>query len=156
MTRFGDLAERFKPSARAKTHLLAAALLWTVVGLGLTTAGLVWSFSSALPWSLLLAAAGIAAGTVKGRLVIRKMADWNTARIIARGDGRCLGGFLAPKTWLLVIVMMGSGILLRRSGVPRPILGILYTAVGTGLLIGGQKLWKAWRETPETKGSPTP
>ena len=144
MTRFGDLAERFKPSARAKTHLLAAALLWTVVGFGLTAAGLVWSFGSALPWSLLLAAAGVAAGTVKGRLVIRKMADWNTDRIIARGDGRCLGGFLAPKTWLLVTVMMGSGILLRRSGVPRPILGVLYTAVGTGLLFGGWQLWKAW------------
>ena len=150
MTPLKEWAERFKPSARAKTHLLAAALLWTVVGLGLAAAGLVWSFGSALPWSLLIAVAGIAAGTVKGRLVIRKMADWNTARIIARGDGHCLGGFLAPKTWLLVIVMMGSGLLLRRSGVPRPILGVLYTAVGTGLLFGGWQLWKAWRETPET------
>jgi hypothetical protein len=150
MTPLKEWAERFKPAARAKTHLLAAALLWTVVGLGLTAAGLVWSFGSALPWSLLLAAAGVAAGTVKGRLVIRKMADWNTARIIARGDGHCLGGFLAPKTWLLIAVMMSSGILLRRSGVPRPILGVLYTAVGTGLLIGGRQLWKAWRETPET------
>jgi len=148
MTPFKEWAERFKPSARAKTHLLAAALLWTVVGLGLTAAGLVWSFSSALPWSLLLAVAGIAAGTVKGRLVILKMADRNTARIIARGDGHSLVGFLAPKTWLLIIIMMGSGILLRRSGVPRPILGVLYTAVGTGLFIGGWQLWKAWRETP--------
>jgi len=148
MTPLKEWAERFKPAARAKTHLLAAALLWTVVGLGLTAAGLVWSFGSALPWSLLLAAAGVAAGTVKGRLVIRKMADWNTARIIARGDGHCLGGFLAPKTWLLIAVMMSSGILLRRSGVPRPILGVLYTAVGTGLLFGGWQLWKAWRETP--------
>ena len=148
MTPLKEWAERFKPAARAKTHLLAAALLWTVVGLGLTAAGLVWSFGSALPWSLLLAAAGVAAGTVKGRLVIRKMADWNTARIIARGDGHCLGGFLAPKTWLLIAVMMSSGILLRRSGVPRPILGVLYTAVGTGLLFGGCQLWKAWRETP--------
>ena len=153
MTPLKEWAERFKPAARAKTHLLAAALLWTVVGLGLTAAGLVWSFGSALPWSLLLAAAGVAAGTVKGRLVIRKMADWNTARIIGRGDGHCLGGFLAPKTWLLVIVMMGSGLLLRRSGVPRPILGVLYTAVGTGLLFGGCQLWKAWREIPGSRVS---
>jgi len=148
MTRFTDWAERFKPAARARTQLMAAALLWTVVGLGLGTAGLFWSFGSALPWSIALAAAGISVGLIKGGLVIRKMADWNTARIIARGDGRCLGGFLAPKTWLLVAAMMASGILLRRSGVPRPILGVLYTAVGTGLLIGSRKLWKAWRETP--------
>jgi hypothetical protein len=103
-----------------------------------------------LPWSLLLAVAGVAAGVVKGRLVIRKMADWNTARIIARGDGRCLGGFLAPKTWLLVAAMMASGIILRRSGVPRAVLGVLYTAVGSALLIGGLQLWKARREIPET------
>jgi hypothetical protein len=150
MTKLGEWAERWKPAARARTHLLAAALLWTVVGLGLTAAGLAWSFGSAFPWSLLLAITGIAAGMVKGRFVIRKMADWNTARIIARGDGRCLGGFLAPKTWLLVAGMMASGIILRRSGVPRPILGVLYTAVGTALLTGGRQLWKAWRETPET------
>jgi len=148
MTRFKEWAERFKPAARARTHLLAAALLWTIVGLGLGAAGLFWSFGSAFPWSLALAIAGVAAGTVKGRLVIRKMADWNTARIIARGDGRCLGGFLAPKTWLLVAAMMASGMILRRSGVPRPLLGVLYTAVGTGLLIGGRQLWKAWREIP--------
>jgi len=150
MTRFGDWAERWKPAARARTHLLAAALLWTVVGLGLAAAGIAWSFGSAFPWSFLLAITGIAAGIVKGRFVIRKMADWNTARIIARGDGRCLGGFLAPKTWLLVAAMMASGIILRRSGVPRPILGVLYTAVGTALLTGGRQLWKARRETPET------
>jgi hypothetical protein len=150
MTSLKEWAERFKPAARARTHLLAAALLWTIVGLGLAAAGIAWSFGSAFPWSLLLAVAGVAAGVVKGLLVIRKMADWNTARIIARGDGHCLGGFLAPKTWLLIIIMMSSGILLRRSGVPRPILGVLYTAVGTGLLFGGWQLWKAWRETPET------
>ncbi len=146
MTRFKEWAERSKPAARARTQLLAAALLWTVVGLGLTAAGLAWSFGSALPWSFLLVAAGFTLGTVKGRLVIRGMAARNTARIIARGDGRCLGGFLAPKTWLLVAVMMASGIILRRSGVPRPVLGVLYSAVGTGLLIGAGHLWKAWRE----------
>jgi hypothetical protein len=73
--------------------------------------------------------------------------------LIAPYNGHCFGGFLAPKTWLLVTTMMGSGILLRRSGVPRPILGVLYTAVGTGLLFGGWQLWKAWRETPGSRVS---
>jgi hypothetical protein len=148
MTRFDDWAQRSKPAARARTHLLAAALLWTLVGGGLAAAGLAWSFGSPLPWSVALVIGGLAAGTVKGRLVIRGMAARNTARIIARGDGRCLGGFLAPKTWLLVAVMMASGMILRRSGVPHPVLGVLYTAVGTGLLIGARQLWRSWHEFP--------
>jgi hypothetical protein len=115
-------AERFKPAARARTHLLAAAGLWTVVGLGLSALGFVWCFA-----------------------VRRRLAEKNAARVIRRGDGHCLGGFLSGKTWLLVAVMMTAGIVLRRSGVPHAILGVLYSAIGTALLAGSVPLWKARR-----------
>ncbi len=137
--------ERWKPAAGVRTHLFSAAMMWTVVGLGLAAAGIAWCFGSALPWALVLAGAGVAAGLVKGRFVLRTMAERNAARIIVRGDGRCLGGFLSLKTWLLVALMMTSGIILRRSAVPRPVLGVLYSAVGTALLVGCVTLWRAWR-----------
>lgn len=136
--------ERWKPAAGVRTHLFSAALLWTVVGSGLSVAGIAWCFGSALPWALFLAGAGVAAGLVKGRYVLRTMAERNAARIIDRGDGHCLGGFLSLKTWLLVVLMMISGILLRRSAVPRPVLGVLYSAVGTALLVGCLTLWRAF------------
>ena len=144
MTRLAGWLERWKPAAGVRTHLFSAALLWTVVGLGLTAAGFAWCFGSALPWALVLAGVGVAAGLVKGRYVLRTMAERNAARIIARGDGRCLGGFLSLKTWLLVVLMMTSGIILRRSAVPRPVLGVLYSAVGTALLVGSATLWRAF------------
>ncbi len=140
------LAERLKPAAKARTHLLAAASLWTVVGLGLLTLGLIWCFAVRLPWPFVLAVLGIAAGSLKGRFVLRRLAEKNAARVVRRGDGHCLGGFLSVKTWLLVAVMMTSGILLRRSGVPHPILGVLYSAIGTALLAGSIPLWKARRQ----------
>lgn len=145
MTRWAAWAERWKPTAGVRAHLVAAAGLWTVVGLGLTAAGLVWCSGVSLPWAVVLAGAGLAAGLVKGRYVIRRLAEKNAARIIARGDGHCLGGFLSVKTWLLVAAMMASGMVLRRSAVPRPVLGVLYTAVGTALLAGSLILWRALR-----------
>lgn len=145
MGRIKDWADRWKPSAHVRTHMFAAAALWTIVGCGLATAGLIWCFAARWPGSLLYAAAGIAAGLVKGRLIIHKFAERNTARLIARGDGRCLGGFLSARTWLVVLLMMVSGIVLRHSAIPRPLLGILYVAVGTALLAGCLPLWKAWR-----------
>lgn len=145
MSRFKDWAERWKPAARVRTQLFAAAALWTVVGCGLAAAGLFWCFETTIPGSIIWAVGGIAAGLLKGFLIIRKFAERNTARLIARGDGRCLGGFLSAKTWLLVALMMTSGILLRRSAVPRPVLGVIYTAVGTALLAGCLPLWQAWR-----------
>jgi len=151
MTRWTAWAERWKPAAGVRAHLVAAAGLWTVVGLGLAAAGLVWCFGPPLPWSVVLAAAGLAAGLVKGRYVIRRMAEKNAARIIARGDGHCLGGFLSVKTWLLVAAMMASGMVLRRSAVPRPVLGVVYTAVGTALLAGSVVLWKALKPSDQTR-----
>lgn len=145
MTRPEGWLERWKPAAGVRTHLFSAAFLWTVVGFGLAAAGIAWCFGSALPWALVLAGAGVVAGLVKGRFVLRTMAERNAARIIARGDGHCLGGFLSVKTWLLVVLMMTSGFILRRSSVPRPVLGVLYSAVGTALLVGCATLWRAWR-----------
>jgi hypothetical protein len=146
MSRFREWADRKKPAARVRTHLLAAALLWTIVGFGLAAVGLVWCFTLRPPWSFGLAVAGLAVGTLKGFYIIRRIARGNSARLIARGDGHCLGGFLSAKTWLLVLAMMASGILLRQSPIPRPVLGVIYAAVGTGLLIGSFPLWKAHRE----------
>ena len=145
MTKPAGWVERWKPAARVRTHLFSAALLWTVVGLALSAAGMAWCLGSALPWSLVLAGGGVAAGLVKGRFVLRTLAERNATRIIARGDGRCLGGFLSLRTWLLVALMMTSGLILRRSAVPRPVLGVLYSAVGTALLVGCFTLWSAWR-----------
>ncbi len=153
MTRWGAWAERWKPAAGVRTHLVAAAGLWTVVGLGLTAAGLAWCFGSPFPLSLLLAVAGAAAGLVKGKYVIRRLAEKNAARIIVRGDGRCLGGFLSVRTWLLVVLMMVSGMLLRRSAVPRAVLGIVYSAVGIALLAGSLILWRALKATTGGLGS---
>jgi hypothetical protein len=150
------LAERLKPAAKARTHLLMAAGLWTAVGLGLSTLGFIWCFAARIPWPFVLAALGIVAGSLKGRFVLRRLAEKNAARVIRRGDGQCLGGFLSVKTWLLVALMMTSGILLRRSGVPHPILGVLYSAIGTALLAGSIPLWKARRRFGGEASFPQP
>jgi hypothetical protein len=134
-------AERWKPAAGVRTHLLAAAVLWTLVGTGLSAAGIAWSLSAREP--LIPLGIGLLLGALKGIFVISRVAVRNARRIVSRGDGKCLGGFLSIKTWLLVAAMMGSGMVLRRSGVPKPVLGGIYTAVGIGLLAGCVKLWQA-------------
>ncbi len=62
-------------------------------------------------------------------------------RIEARGDGRCLGGFLSPATWVLVAGMMAAGRILRGGLVPRHWVGLVYAAVGLGLLGSSRLAW---------------
>ncbi len=133
---------RFKPAAPASAHLLLAGFLWTVVGSLLAFFGALW-IVEAWPgpggWLGVLAAAAVGWG--KSRWVLDRSAGRISARILERGDGKCLGGFLSWKTWGLVALMSGGGRLLRATvGAGGPV-GLLYLAVGVGLFRSSRIFW---------------
>jgi len=133
------------PAAAARTHLLAAAVMWAVVGSGLAVYGAHNALAMASPLAPYLAVAAVLAGAAKARWVLAKAAGRIVARIIERGDGKCLGGFLSPTSWALVAVMVISGRILRRWVLPPPVVGLLYLAVGTALLLASLVIWRSWR-----------
>ncbi|MDP3696295.1 MAG: hypothetical protein Q8R42_09290, partial [Desulfocapsaceae bacterium] len=49
------------------------------------------------------------------------------------------------RTWLLVLVMMGAGTALRRSALPKEILGGLYVTIGWALFFSSRHAWLAWK-----------
>lgn len=122
--------------------------MWSTVGAGLATAGAVWllrSDSRRIPLLFVLAAT---LGLTKGLLVLRRAARRITSRIIKRGDGRCIGGFLSWPTWLFVLGMIALGQILRRLDLPLEWLGVIYLAVGVALAGSSLFIWRAaLRET---------
>jgi hypothetical protein len=143
-TVMADRLNAYKPAASARVHLLLAALMWTVVGALLLFFGVRWVLASQTAHAAWLLAAAALAGVLKGELVLRRAARRMIERIRARGDGRCVGGFLSWRTWAFVAVMAAAGRLLRGSAVPRIVVGVIYAAVGTALLLSVRRLWHAW------------
>ncbi|MFH0981076.1 MAG: hypothetical protein V2A79_06015 [Planctomycetota bacterium] len=137
--------ETFKPAASRRTHLLLAAVMWTVVGALLFYFGSRWVLQAHVSHAYLQIAAAAGLGVVKARFVLDRAAGRIIARIRARGDGRCLGGFLSFKSWGLVVFMVGAGRLLRRGLLPAPVVGLLYTAIGTALVVGARNFWRAFQ-----------
>jgi len=137
--------ETYKPSASSRVQLWLAAAMWSCVGTGLVSVGAYWLLTpvEVKGWIIILVAVGL--GTGKSLLVLDRTADRNVDRIKLRGEGRCVGGFLSPRIWILVLGMMLLGRLLRTIGLPRPILGLSYAAVGTGLLFSSRVIWRAWK-----------
>jgi len=138
-------ADRYKPATAVSTQLMLAWLMWATVGSALVGFGAWWLWESApvaAPW---VAAGSLVAGAVKSRLVLDAAAKRVVDRICARGDGRCLGGFLSLRSWGLVIVMMAAGRLLRGT-LAHVIVGPMYLAVGTALCISSRISWRAWRD----------
>ena len=136
--------ERLKPAAPARRHLLLAAAMWTVVGSALVVVGTVWTLRVPHPLSPWLLPIAVALGCLKARLILDRAGRRIVARIEARGDGRCLGGFLSLRSRALVAVMIIGGRLLRAGGVDLHVVGLLYVVVGTGLLLASRIPWLAW------------
>ena len=140
--------ERYKPAASCRVHLLAAACMWTTVGLALATFGSARMLrqagaSGAGFLSIAIVVLAVVAGIVKGRWLLSRTARRNVERIRRRGEGRCIGGFLSPRSWALVALMVLLGRTLRHHRTLAPIVGPIYLAVGVALLVGSAQIWRA-------------
>ena len=130
-----------KPGAPVRVHLLVAALFWTVVGFFLMVNGYIFLSLAGQEW---LAVVALAIGIVKARWVMDRVARKNLARIEQLRDGSCLGSVYSFKTWGLVLLMILVGRVLRASGLPGEVVGILYLAIGWALLSASRLFWRAW------------
>jgi hypothetical protein len=127
--------------------------MWSCVGAGLFSVGTYWLLKNgeARGFILLVIAAGVGLG--KALLILDRTTLSNIDRVKSRGEDRCFGGFLSPSVWIIVIGMMLLGRILRTIGLPKPILGLIYGAVGIGLLYSSRLFWRAWKDQRQAKVS---
>jgi len=135
-----DGLRRFTPRAGVRVQLFSAAAMWAIGASILLVRGIGFLHDS---WFLALLAFAVVLGTVKSHLMLDRVARKAVLRIHERGRA-CYFGFFSWKSWLFVIVMMGGGILLRRSGLPPDLLAVVYVGVGTGLVIADRIFWQAF------------
>jgi len=126
---------------------MVASMVWTVVGCGLFTAGVLWLLDAEGGLDYVLLAAGLCIGVIKGRFVLAPKAAVNGRRILDSGDDRCLGSMFSWRTWGLVAFFMAMGSVLRASPMPRPWLGALYVGIGSALAGASLATWRLWRES---------
>lgn len=140
-----------KPGLSRQQHLWIAASIWTLVGLGLFTMGLVFWFhlpylgfldTSHLGWGSL----ALSLGMIKGKFILDRTAN----RIIDRVETlqepnpfKSVFQMFGLKTILLILAMMTFGIVLRVAGVSFEIRGLIYLAVGAALVWSCRRYWIA-------------
>ncbi|MBD3867324.1 MAG: hypothetical protein IFK94_04280 [Acidobacteria bacterium] len=131
--------------ASRSSRLLVAALVWTLVGLGLLIAG--GRFAVASGWKPGVAAvlAGLILGALKGRFLLAKIARENASRIESGPATSWIGASFSLSSWGIAGFFMILGMVVRRSGLPVSLIGFVYIAAGFGLFIASCSGWRAWR-----------
>jgi hypothetical protein len=113
-----------------------SGFFWCGVGLILLRWTWVWSSAAGwrTAWPFNLLGLIIAVGTT---LFFGHMAERNHQRIKTLTDKPCLFAFQSWWSYPLVVFMMGLGLLLKASPLPRTWLAGLYLAIGGGLFAAG-------------------
>jgi hypothetical protein len=146
--------DRLTPRAGIRIQLFSASVAW-LVGLGFLLVRGVGFLQRPGPgfvlvhWFAALVALAIVLGMLKARYILIRYANKSVARIRSRGRA-CYFGFFSWSSWAFIVVMMGGGIMLRHSVLAtghfawgRPLLAVIYIAVGTALAIADRIFWVA-------------
>jgi hypothetical protein len=140
--------KKLKPGVPRRIHLLLAAALWSLIGSMLMFRGVSWLTAVGRLWIIVPA---LLAGTIKSLFILDNTARKGIHRILEMADGTCLGAVYSLKTWLLVLVMMGTGMALRHSDLPREILGGLYVTIGWALFFSSRHAWLTWQHISDLR-----
>ena len=143
--------ETYKPVASSRMQLWLVGVMWSCVGAALFSVGTYWFLKNGEAKSFILMLMAVGLGLGKAFLVLDRTTIRTISRIKSRGEDRCFGGFLSLRIWILAIGMMILGRTLRTIGLSKPILGLIYAAVGIGLLFSSRLIWRALRTQRRVK-----
>ncbi len=133
---------RLKPSVRPWVLLFLSGAMWAVVGTMLIFKALCWLYEAGGYLPLVLAPGGVMAAILFQRFSFRKLVGKNIVRISVMNEQPCIFAFQSLKSWGIVVMMIGLGLALRHSSVPRQYLAVPYLAVGGALAFSSLGYWR--------------
>lgn len=157
MTFKNSKLENWKPGVPRGVLPLLAAITWIGSAIILNVISCSWLQKADPQAAFLTAAAGFLGALLIHHFGFLRIVDKNLGRLQAMAGGRpCAFAFMSWKSYLLVTTMIFLGAILRRSPVPRLYLAVLYTAIGTALLLSSVRYlryaWQALRGSSRLTG----
>lgn len=127
--------EAWKPGVPKSALVLIAGIMWIAVAIMLNWMSYSWLRTESRDSALVTLLIGFLGALVIHHFGFLRLVDKNLARIIPMEGKRCVFSFMPWKSYILIMVMIFMGFLLRHSPIPKLYLAGLYTAIGTALIL---------------------
>ena len=109
--------------------------MWMMVGVMLNGFVYSWLRTERRDYALLASVIGVVCSLVIHHFGFLRLVDRNLDRILPMEGRRCIFSFMPWKSYILIIIMIVIGLLLRHSPIPKLYLAVLYTGIGTALIL---------------------
>ena len=124
--------DALKPGVPNSYLVLFAGIMWFFVGIFLSYLAVNWliEYEGNI---IIFIISGIFFALIIHHFGFLKIAAKNLVRITKLEGLRCAFSFIEWKSYLLILVMISFGIILRHSGIPKQYLAIIYLSIGLAL-----------------------
>jgi hypothetical protein len=127
--------DKYRPAVTKAVLLFLAGGLWVCVGTMLLFWAVSWLLEAANVNRYVFAGAGVVLALFVHHFGFLKIADKNIARILPDNEKRCIFSFMPWKSYLIILIMITMGTILRHSAIPKQYVAILYTGIGLALIL---------------------
>ncbi len=127
--------EKWKPGVSKSALLLMGGIIWIIIGIMLNSWAYSWLRNERLGHALLALIIGFVCSLVIHHFGFLRLVDRNLDRILPMEGKRCIFSFMPWKSYVLIVIMIALGFLLRHSPIPKLYLSVLYTGIGAALIL---------------------
>lgn len=135
--------EKYKPGIHKKYLLIISGLMWTGVGIFLSSLATGWliSFDNVLIYYISGFILAFAIHIFGFSLLAKK----NSQRIVGMNKRKvCIFAFQRWSSYAIIVIMMSLGMFMRSSPIPKNLLSIVYFGIGGALFLSSMIYYKSF------------
>jgi small-conductance mechanosensitive channel len=136
--------EKFAPAVDKRFLIVLSGITWSIVGIILCNLAVNWLLQSTFYKGIWLGLAGIVLSLLIHHFGFLRLVDRNIERILSKKDKVCIFAFQAWKSYLIVAIMVGMGIALKRSPLPKPYLSVIYIGFGGAMIFSSIRYYRVF------------
>ncbi len=127
--------KRFHPAVDKRILIALSGATWIIVGVILVKLALGWLSPVNLKSAFVLGLTGATFALFIYHFGFLRLVDRNIERIMEMKDKVCIFAFQAWKSYVIIAVMVGMGITLRQTPLPKPYLAVVYIGFGGAMVL---------------------
>ncbi len=139
-----DKLKKFDPAVDKRFLVALSGLMWSGVGIMLCILAVKWLSRTSYPNGVWFGSAGIMLALMVHHFGFLKLVDRNIGRILAKEGKVCIFGFQPWKSYFMIAVMIGMGIALRHSSLPKHYLAIIYIGMGGAMFLSSIRYFRTF------------
>ncbi|MBI4825835.1 MAG: hypothetical protein HY807_05370 [Nitrospirae bacterium] len=126
---------KYEPAVDPRLLILLSGLVWGIVGVMLCHLAIGWLSQTTGDIAGYFAVSGAVISLLIHHFGFLKLADKNIERIAAYKGKVCIFAFQERKSYMIILVMVCMGIILRHSPMPKAYLSIIYIGFGGAMML---------------------